>query len=88
LLLDKEFLDKTNEVLENELKNKGMLDKIEEYKIINPNDYEVVFAIIIKNNREDNLPNIPFFSKLTFCDARSRLEKLKYKVSIKAINWN
>ena len=88
LLLDKEFLDKTNEVLENELKNKGMLDKFEEYKIINPNDYEVVFAIIIKNNRDDNLPNIPFFSKLTFCDARSRLEKLKYKVSIKAINWN
>lgn len=49
----------------------------------NPNEYEVVFAIISKSN---NPLEIPFFSKVGLRNARRRLEGYGYKVTKKKIS--
>jgi len=43
----------------------------------------VVFAIISK--KDDSRPNIPFFSKIAFCNVKSRLEMMGIEVSLAAV---
>jgi len=86
LLLEKDFLNKVNAKIEEVLKESGRIDQLNDFIINNPNEYEVIFAIIKYD--ESRLPDIPFFSKLTFCDTKRNLIKLKYNVSIETIRKN
>ncbi|HHX23987.1 MAG TPA: TIGR04141 family sporadically distributed protein [Thermoanaerobacterales bacterium] len=54
-----------------------------EFELNTTKNYEIVFAIISKESNE--LPNIPFFSKISFCRIRDKLKMYGYKCIIKAI---
>ena len=43
----------------------------------------VVFAIISK--KDEDRPNIPFFSKIAFCNVKNRLEMMGIEVSLAAV---
>lgn len=81
LLSDKEFRDKLNNKFEE-------LGK-DIYKFQNTSDkpktsdYEIVFAIISKSDKE---LDIPFFSKVNIRNAKKRLEMLGYSVSLLKIS--
>lgn len=51
-----------------------------------PNNFEVVYVIIGTSIEEDGRPHIPFFSKVSLNAVVKRLQRLKYRVSIKGIN--
>lgn len=77
LLSEPEFLKKANE------KIKEVTDD-PQYQIIDPHKIRIVFAII--SYSPDLLPNIPFFSKVTFHYTKSRLSAFGLNVSIKNIH--
>lgn len=74
---DSSFLKKVNERIV-EVQGEGR-----EYKITSSQPDEVVFGIITKDTQE--LPEIPFFSKITFCAVKRHLEMMNIKVTIAAI---
>jgi len=55
----------------------------EEFLLDPTSQYEVVFGIISKD--EKGLPNIPFFSKISYCSTVSKLEMMNFRCSIKSI---
>lgn len=63
------------------LKDAGELDIIPES--FNPRNYEIVIAIINKFN--DDVPKIPFFSKVSLCFTATNIENYGYKVKLKNI---
>lgn len=69
---------KMREKLCSKLKEKGSL-----FIDFNPQDYEIVLAII--GESENGRPKIPFFSKVTLCYTAKDLVDYGYKVSVKAI---
>lgn len=76
LISDNEFLAKANEkIIQQENGDK--------FQINNPKNIEIVYGIISKSQNE--LPCIPFFSKVTFKYIKSRLQAFGLKVSIKNI---
>ncbi|MCH5172026.1 MAG: TIGR04141 family sporadically distributed protein [Erysipelotrichales bacterium] len=77
LLTDSNFLLAANTKIDEVSKENNI---IEDYSINNINDYEVVFAIISKD--ESTLPRIPFFSKISYSNAKRRLNSMKIKYSI------
>lgn len=54
-----------------------------EFELNNSKQYEIVYGIISKET--DDLPNIPFFSKISFCSVRDKLKMYGFVCSIKAI---
>lgn len=74
---DSSFLKKANEKIA-EAQGDGL-----EYQITNSQPDEVVFGIITKDTQE--LPDIPFFSKITFCAVKRHLEMMNIQVAIAAI---
>ena len=74
---DSSFLKKANEKIA-EARGDGL-----EYQITNSQPDEVVFGIITKDTQE--LPDIPFFSKITFCAVKRHLEMMNIQVAIAAI---
>lgn len=75
---DKEFRNKVNEKFE-----RGF--SVSSETSISPTDYEVVYVIAKKNSTSKSLPDIPFFSKVSFRNASKRLLRYGYKVSITAV---
>jgi len=73
---DFSYLQESNQVI-------GKITEDAEYKLEPSNQYEVVYGIISKEN--ENLPNIPFFSKISFCSIRDRLKLMNFNCSIKSI---
>lgn len=73
---EKDFLIKGNEQI------KKLTDSTE-FELSNNKQYEIVYGIISKET--DNLPNIPFFSKISFCSVRDKLKLYGFDCSIKAI---
>lgn len=69
---------KIGEKIRYELKEKGI--QLENF---NPQEHEIVFAII--NKYKNERPRIPFFSKVTLCYTAKSLMDYGYKVSIKNI---
>ncbi len=55
----------------------------EKFEIADKNDIQVVFGIISKGT--DQLPKIPFFSKVSFNHVKKRLNAFNVKVSVKNI---
>lgn len=51
-------------------------------------NFEVVYVIVEKRVENDGRPHIPFFSKVSLNAVVKRLQRLKYKVSIKGIKLN
>lgn len=52
-----------------------------------PSHYEVVYIIAKKNANAKSLPDIPFFSKVSYRNAAKRLQRYGYKVSITAVPY-
>ena len=52
-----------------------------------PSNYEVVYIIAKKNANAKSLPDIPFFSKVSYRNASKRLQRYGYKVSITAVPY-
>lgn len=75
---DYEFRLKVQEQL-----NRGFTISLDRH--ISPSDYEVVYVIAKKNAKAKTLPEIPFFSKVSYRNASKRLQRYGYKVSITAI---
>jgi uncharacterized protein (TIGR04141 family) len=73
---DSSFIMQANE------KVSKLTDK-DEFKLSPNNNYEIVYGIISKEN--NNIPNIPFFSKISFCNIRDKLKLYGFKCSIKSI---
>lgn len=69
---DTKFIAKANEKID-----------ADEFKLEQNKDYNIVFGIISKD--ESELPNIPFFSKITFNNSIKRLKTIGFKPSIKRI---
>lgn len=74
---DSSFLEKAN------VKIAEVQGDERDYRITNAQPDEVVFGIITKDAQE--LPNIPFFSKITFCAVKKHLEMMNIQVAIAAI---
>lgn len=74
---DSTFLKKANDKIA-EAKASGL-----EYEITSSEPNRVVFGIITKDRKE--LPDIPFFSKITFCSVKKHLEMMHIQVAIAAI---
>lgn len=72
-LADQEFRKKLNDKLPNGYKLANVTDKPKS------SEYEVVFAIISKSEKE---LNVPFFSKVNVRNAKRKLETFGYKVSL------
>lgn len=72
---DKKFRHLVNEKLEGDF-------KVDEIGDILPGEYEIVYAIAKGGTENGKLPDIPFFSKVSFRIAKNRLEKYGYKVSV------
>lgn len=72
---DKEYRHKANLIL-------GDSFKVDETGSINQSDYEIIYAIAKAGIEHGSKPSIPFFSKVSFRIAKTRLEKFGYKVSI------
>jgi len=70
-----DFIDKVNSKITS-------ITSESSYFVDQSKKYEIVIAIIC--NDEDK-PNIPFFSKITFSNLKRRLKVLDYKYSIKSI---
>ncbi len=64
------------------LKKAGESDIIPES--FQSSNYEIVIAIINKFN--DDIPKIPFFSKVSLCFAATNMQNYGYKVKLKNIN--
>ena len=77
LLSDIDFLKVANEKIKEQPKGKHFLIK-------NKNDIKIVIAIISKSNNE--LPDIPFFSKVSLKNLKSRLRAFNLPLSIKTIH--
>ena len=75
---DLEFLGKANDRI-SEACSEGDI-----YSISSSQPDEVVFAIITKD--QEDYPDIPFFSKITFCAVKKHLEMMNIAVSIAAIH--
>lgn len=73
---DNDYLKKSNDEI---LKLTGL----EDFKLVPNKQYEIVYGIISKEN--ESLPNIPFFSKISFCNIRDKLKLYGFKCSIKSI---
>jgi len=73
---DENFITKGNQKI-------GELTSDPEFILDMNKPYEIVFGIISKDN--EDLPNIPFFSKISFCSVREKLKLYGYTCSIKAI---
>ncbi|MFA5225979.1 MAG: DUF6119 family protein, partial [Bacilli bacterium] len=73
---DNDYLKKSNDEI---LKLTG----VEDFKLVPNKQYEIVYGIISKEN--ESLPNIPFFSKISFCNIRDKLKLYGFKCSIKSI---
>lgn len=69
---DANFINKVNEKI-----------TIKEFKIDENKKYKVVFAII--SNKDQEIPKIPFFSKVSINNVVRRLKSMDYEVSIKNI---
>lgn len=74
-----------------QLVNQKMADDF--FVPINPDefstsDFEVVYVIAGNKVEDDGRPHIPFFSKVSLNAVVKRLQRLKYKVSIKGIRLN
>lgn len=54
-----------------------------EFKLSQDKIYDVIFGIISNDDKE--LPHIPFFSKITFCNATRRLKSMGFNPTIKRI---
>ena len=74
---DSSFLEKANEKIA-EVQDDGS-----EYRLTSSQPNEVVFGIITKDAQ--GLPDIPFFSKITFCAVKKHLEMMNIQVSVAAI---
>lgn len=74
---DSDFLAKANVRIAQECSEHG------EYSLTSMEPKEVVFGIITKDTQDR--PNIPFFSKITFCAVKRQLEMMNVDVSIAAI---
>lgn len=75
---DEEFLRLANEVIE---KQRGGENK---FRVSKSSPAEVAFGIISKESA--SLPNVPFFSKISFCNVKRHLEAMGVTVSIRAIH--
>lgn len=51
-------------------------------------DYNIVYAIIEKDNPDSDRPKIPFFSKVSFRQLATELSLFGYCVKLKSIKWN
>jgi uncharacterized protein (TIGR04141 family) len=54
-----------------------------EFKISQDKIYDVIFGII--SNDSEELPHLPFFSKISFCNANRKLKAMGYNPAIKRI---
>jgi uncharacterized protein (TIGR04141 family) len=75
---DKEFRKDLNKKLRGQWKLKSSESKP------NASDYEVIYGII--SNIDEERPHIPFFSKVSFRNAKRRLESFGYTVKLKKIS--
>lgn len=74
---DSSFLEKANKKI-TEAQDAG-----QKYRITSSQPNKVVFGIITNDSKE--LPNIPFFSKITFCSVKKHLEMMNIQVAIAGI---
>ncbi|MBO7080890.1 MAG: TIGR04141 family sporadically distributed protein [Neisseriaceae bacterium] len=75
---DKDFVAKANNQIAKQCTGKQDFTLTQNYPQV------VVFAII--SNKNDKIPNIPFFSKITFCNIKKRLEMMGINVEISSVN--
>ena len=74
---DKAFVAKANNQIAKQCTGK------QDFTLTQNHPQVVVFAII--SNKNDKIPNIPFFSKITFCNIKKRLEMMGINVEISSI---
>ncbi|MBP5518579.1 MAG: TIGR04141 family sporadically distributed protein [Bacteroidales bacterium] len=79
-IFDKTFRSK----VQNKLKEGFEIAAGNEFKA---SDYEVVFVIAKNDVKRNELPEIPFFSKVTFRNVANKLKMYGYKVSIMGIPY-
>lgn len=60
---------------------------VETCDTINAHDYEVVYVIAREGASHNQLPEMPFFSKVAFRNAAKRLKRYGYKVSITGVPY-
>lgn len=77
LLSDASFRDKANKKIKTQTDDDSFI-------IDDPHNIKIVFGIISKHTLD--LPNIPFFSKVTFRYAKNRLRAFGLDISIKTIH--
>ncbi|QNO15238.1 TIGR04141 family sporadically distributed protein [Alkalicella caledoniensis] len=77
LVADKNFFKKANSKIREQ-------EKGDKFQISDARKVKIVFGIISKDT--DSLPKIPFFSKVAFRHAKSRLQAFGLDVSIKNIH--
>lgn len=75
---DNKFLEKANKKIKEQ---KGG----EQYSLKSESIKQIIFGIIQKGRGEGDLPNIPFFSKITFLYVKKQLELMNIEVKIKRI---
>ncbi|MBQ9620099.1 MAG: TIGR04141 family sporadically distributed protein [Neisseriaceae bacterium] len=75
---DKDFVAKANNQIAKQCTGK------QDFTLTQNHPQVVVFAII--SNKHDKIPNIPFFSKITFCNIKKRLEMMGINVEIRFVN--
>lgn len=76
LISDKNFLKKANDKIREQ-------ERGDKFQIFDARKIKVVFGIISKDT--DNLPKMPFFSKVAFIHAKTRLQAFGLDVNIKNI---
>lgn len=73
---DRGFLEKANKKIEE-------LSKSQEFQLSDLGNAEVIYGIITKEKTK--MPNLPFFSKVSFHYIKQRFQAMGVKVSLKAI---
>lgn len=60
---------------------------VETGETINAHDYEVIYVIAREGSSHNQLPEIPFFSKVAFRNVARRLKRYGYKVSVTGVPY-